>query len=276
MLKPLIKATDLAVSRGWKDCKKKLFKAIHERFGGQIRMFVVGGAAGDKQVAQGLRALGFGFIQGYGLTETSPILTLNPNWAFKDESAGKALPGIELKINHPNDEGIGEIWVKAGSVMLGYYKNIVATQEVFEDGWFKTGDIGFIDRDGYLYIRGRAKNVIIANNGKNVYPEEVEEALLNSDFILEALVYGKKDEKHKEIIAAQIVPDAESIVAYADENKLEVTETFVSEIIKKEIDIVNSSLTSYKRVQTYILRDHEFEKTTTQKIKRYSEINNNE
>ena len=207
---PLIKFSSALQKLGIKNIKRKIFSELHERFGGSIRLFIAGGAAPDPQIAKGLREFGFTFIQGYGLTETSPILTLNQLENFKDEAAGIPLPGVELKIVNPDNDGAGEVYAKGNNVMLGYYKNESLTKDSFEDGWFKTGDIGFIDEDGFLHISGRKKNVIIANNGKNVFPEEIEDLLNRSPFILESFVYGEEDKKHDEVIAVQIVTDAEA------------------------------------------------------------------
>lgn len=174
---PLLKLTGLIEKAGVGGIKKKVFKDLHHKFGGSIRLFIAGGAAPDPEVAKGLREFGFSFIQGYGLTETSPILALNQPDNFKDDAAGLPLSGVEIKINNPDPEGRGEVWAKGPNVMKGYYKNQNLTDEVFDNGWFKTGDIGFMDKEGFLHISGRMKNVIIANNGKNVFPEEIEDIL---------------------------------------------------------------------------------------------------
>ena len=200
---PLIKISDFAAKVGWKDFKKIVFKELHQKFGGAVRLFIAGGAAPDPKVAKGLQEFGFNFIQGYGLTETSPILALNQINNFKNDAAGIPLPGVELKINQPDSDGIGEIYAKGPNVMKGYFNNDRLTAEAFENDWFKTGDLGYFDKDGFLHISGRKKNVIIANNGKNVFPEEIEDILNRSTFIQESLIFGEKDEKHDEIIAAQ-------------------------------------------------------------------------
>jgi long-chain acyl-CoA synthetase len=266
---PLIKLTDVAARFGWKDSKKTVFSEIHERFGGHIRLFIAGGAAPDPAVARGLRDLGFTFIQGYGLTETSPILTLNQIGNFKDDAAGIPLPGVEISINEPNSEGIGEVWAKGPNVMIGFYKNDAATKEVFENGWFKTGDIGYIDGDGFLHICGRKKNVIISRSGKNVFPEEIEDTLNRSPFIQESLVYGEEDPKLDEIIAAQIVVDAEAFIELSESRRVSITPGLINEVISKEVKKANAELTSFKQIKKFTIREQEFEKTTTQKIKRY-------
>ena len=216
-----------------------------------------------------MREFGFNFVQGYGLTETSPILTLNQLNNFKDMAAGIPLKNVHLKINEPNSEGIGEILAEGPNIMLGYYKNPQLTKEVFEGDWFKTGDLGYIDSDGFLHIVGRKKNVIISRTGENVYPEEIEDVLNRSPFIRESLVYGEEDEKHDEIIAAQIVADADAFIEYAEQNNVEINNDLIREIIEVEIKKVNKQLPLHKQVRKFYIRTEEFEKTTTQKIKRY-------
>ncbi len=266
---PLVKLTNIADAIGWKSAKKIVFSELHKKFGGSIRLFIAGGAAPDPKVAKGLREFGFNFVQGYGLTETAPIVALNRLYAFKDNAAGLPLPGVQIKINNPDADGVGEIFVKGDNVMLGYYKNPKLTQEAFENGWFKTGDLGYFDEDGFLHIAGRKKNVIIANNGKNVFPEEIEDLLNRSPFIQECMVYGEQNDKHDEVIAAQIVTDAEAFIEYSEKNNVQITPELVNDIISEEIKKVNKELANYKQIRKFYIRDTEFEKTTTQKIKRY-------
>ena len=265
----LVTLTDFAGKLGLKKLKKKIFKEIHNKFGGSIRLFIVGGAPPDPEVAKGLQGFGFGFLQGYGLTETSPILALNQLDNFKNDAAGIPLPGVKLKIVKPDENGIGEIYAKGDNVMLGYYKNKEKTKETFDGEWFKTGDLGFIDDDGFLHVSGRKKNVIISKNGKNVFPEEIEDVLNKSPFILESVVYGEKDDKQSEIIAAQIVVDSEEFILYSQKNSVQINNNLIEEIIDKEIKRINKDLTPYKRIMRFHIREHEFEKTTTKKIKRY-------
>ncbi|GBD89735.1 long-chain-fatty-acid--CoA ligase FadD15 [bacterium BMS3Abin04] len=259
-----------------KNIKKKIFKEIHDKFGGAIRLFIVGGAPPDPEVAKGLQGFGFGFLQGYGLTETSPILALNQLDNFKNDAAGLPLPGVKLKIVNPDENGIGEIYAKGDNVMLGYYKNKEKTEEAFEDGWFKTGDLGYIDNDGFLHVSGRKKNVIISKNGKNVFPEEIEDMLNKSPFILESVVYGEKDDKQSEVIAAQIVVDSEEFILYSQKNNVQINDKLIDKIIGDEIKRINKNLTSFKRIMRFYIREHEFEKTTTKKIKRYLVMNDTE
>ena len=266
---PLISLTNVFQSIGWKNSKKLVFKELHHKFGGHIRLFIAGGAAPDPKVAKGLRELGFNFVQGYGLTETAPIVALNRLYSFKDNAAGLPLPGLEVKINNPNEHSVGEIFVKGDSVMLGYYKNQKLTDEAFENGWFKTGDIGYFDADGFLHINGRQKNVIISKNGENVFPEEIEDILNRNSFVQECMVYGEEDEKHTEIIAVQIVTDAESFIEYSEKNKITITPELVNDLISEAVKETNKELPAFKQIRKFYVRDSEFEKTTTQKIKRY-------
>ncbi|MBS3944192.1 MAG: AMP-binding protein [Melioribacter sp.] len=266
---PLVKLTNLFESAGLTTLKKKVFSELHHKFGGAVRIFIAGGAAPDPLVAKGLREFGFTFIQGYGLTETSPILALNRLDSFKDNAAGIPLPSVQIKIHRPDENGSGEIWAKGPSVMPGYYKNEKFTNDAFEDGWFKTGDIGFIDDQGFLHINGRKKNVIIPRGGKNVFPEEIEDILNRSPFILESLVFGEKDLKQDEIIAAQIVADAEAFIEYSESNKESITDELINKIIQQEIEKTNKQLAAHKQIKKFYIREKEFEKTTTQKIKRY-------
>ena len=266
---PLISLTNIFESIGWKSSKKIVFKELHHKFGGHIRLFIAGGAAPDPKVAKGLRELGFNFVQGYGLTETSPIAALNRLYSFKDNAAGLPLPGLEIKINNPDENGIGEIYIKGDSVMLGYYKNQKLTEEAFDNGWFKTGDIGFFDEDGFLHINGRQKNVIISKSGENVFPEEIEDILNRNPFVQESMVYGEQDEKHTEIIAVQIVTDAEAFIEYSEKNKVKITPELVNDIIAEAVKETNKELPVVKQIRKFYVRDTEFEKTTTQKIKRY-------
>jgi long-chain acyl-CoA synthetase len=208
-------------------------------------------------------------IQGYGLTETSPILTLNPIECLKDDSAGIPLPGVELEIHDPDSEGTGEIWAKGPNIMLGYYKDEKATLDTFENGWFKTGDLGFVDDDGFLHIAGRLKNLIISKRGENVYPEELEDLLKRSPFVLECMVYGENDPKAGERIVAQIVPDAEAFIELSETGGVRITEALIREVIGKDIAALNRQISSFKQITKFYIRDREFDKTTTQKVKRH-------
>lgn len=220
-------------------------------------------------VSKFFREVGFNIIQGYGLTETSPILALNRLNIFKDAAAGLPLPNVEIKINKPDKNGVGEIIARGPSVMPGYYKNPTATKETFEDGWFKTGDLGYFDEEGFLFICGRKKNVIIANNGENVYPEEIEDVLCRNQFVLECMVYGEEDEKHDERIVALIVPDTSAFIEYSNKNNVQINPELIDNLISQAVKETNKQLVSFKQIKKYYIHEHELEKTTTQKVKRY-------
>lgn len=265
----LINLTDITQSIGWKNSKKLLFGKLHKTLGGSMRLLIAGGAAPDPKVSKFFREVGFNIIQGYGLTETAPILALNRIDNLKDAAAGLPLPNVEIKINNPDKKGVGEIFAKGPSVMPGYYKNPTATQDTFENGWFKTGDLGYIDEDGFLFICGRQKNVIIANNGENVYPEEIEDILNRNQFVLECMVYGEEDEKHDERIVALVVPDTAAFIEYSAKNNVQITPELVDQFISEAIKDTNKQLLPSKQIKKYYLHEHELEKTTTQKVKRH-------
>ena len=269
LVKPLSGAASLTEALGIQGLRKKVFHAVHEKFGGEIRILIAGGAAPNPEVAQGLRSLGFTFLQGYGLTETSPILTLNRLRKFKDDAAGIPLPNVEIRIDRPDEEGRGEIVVRAPSVMMGYYKNDEATRQVLSDGWFATGDYGFLDADGFLHVSGRKKNVIVAANGKNVFPEELEDQINAIPFVLESAVYGARTENGSEDICAMVVPNAETVYEHAGKVGTEVSREWVEDLINREIRALNRRLPLYKQIRKVRIKEGEFEKTTTQKIKRY-------
>lgn len=269
LIPTLRSVSGLLETLGMKDTRRRIFAEIHAKFGGAIRLFIAGGAAVDRKTARGLRSFGFSFIQGYGLTETSPILAVNRPLNFKDEAAGLPMPSVQLKIVDPDRHGRGEIAAKAPSVMLGYYKNEKATREAIQDGWFHTGDIGFLDPDGFLHISGRKKNVIVGRNGENVYPEELEEKILKIPFVLETVVFGEKNRQGDEEIGAVIVPNAEKFIEYSQTENRELTGRLVEKIIHEEIRKLNRTLPGHKVIRRIEIQEREFEKTTTQKIKRY-------
>lgn len=248
-----------------------LFKSVRRQIGlDRLKYLISGGAALPRWISKEYELMGFPILQGYGLSETSPVVSVNLPGKCKNESVGPPLPGVEVKIFNPDSEGIGEIAVRGPIVMKGYYKNMDATKKVFKDGWFLTGDMGKIDKDGFLYITGRKKSVIVTKGGKNIYPEEIEEELLKSPFIKEVLVLARIHPKTKiEEIHAIIYPDFEFIDEWAKENDLEITDEKLEEILEKEIEKVNQKLADYKRVRSFSIREEEFPKTTTQKIKRY-------
>lgn len=239
-------------------------KKVKQKLGlSNIRLILSGGAALADWVGEGLDELGFPILQGYGLSESSPLISVNPPSNPKNDSVGMVIPSVEAKIVDIDSEGNGEIWAKGDNIMKGYYKNDSATKEVLTgDGWLKTGDIGYFDEDGYLYITGRKKFVIVTKGGKNVFPEEVEEKLCKSPFIEEAMVFSPDDSQ----IQAIIYPNY-------DELKEKLGEDFdpsiCKDFIQTKIREANKDLEAYKKVSKFELREEEFPKTTTRKIKRH-------
>lgn len=247
------------------DIRRKLFKAIIDNFGGSIRLFISGGAAVDPQVVQGFQDFGIHCVQGYGLTECSPIIALNRNCDYNNAAAGLPLPNTEIRIDNPNEEGIGEIIAKGPNIMLGYYENEEATREAIVDGWFHTGDLGYMDKDKFVYITGRKKNVIVTKNGKNIYPEEIETLLSRSPLIAECLVYGKEGAGTGEVeVAAELYPDLEKVKEVLGEEN--PTQDQIRALLEKEVLKVNKSLELFKYIRSFTVRDIEFEKTTSRKI----------
>ncbi len=247
------------------DVMRRIFSAIHMSLGNNIELFISGGAAINPQVIRDYEALGLPMIQGYGMTENAPIIAVNRDNYSKADSVGKPMPGTEVKILNKDENGVGEIICKGPSVMLGYYNDPEATAEVIRDGWLFTGDYGRFDEEGFLYICGRKKNVIIAKNGKNIFPEEIEYLLLEDPFIEEVVVYGVLDRKNDDIVVkAEIFPNIENI----KEALGDIDEAGLSEAIKHAIEQVNDKMPAYKRIKRFKLRSEEFEKTSTRKIRR--------
>ena len=245
---------------------KKLFKDVHNAFGGKMRMFIAGAAPVDPEIIENFNLMGINTFQGYGLTENCPIVAVHRDRYHHGSGVGPALPNTEIRIFEPDEDGIGEVITKNDSVMLGYYENPEATAEVLKDGWLYTGDYGFIDEEGFLHITGRKKNVIVTQNGKNIFPEEVEYYLLKSDYIKEVVVTGDQDKKSGNlIVTAHIVPEMD--VLRAREGKLNDQE--MNQFFKKQVDLANKNMPPYKRVKRIEIRSEEFEKTSTRKIKRF-------
>jgi long-chain acyl-CoA synthetase len=245
-------------------------KKIRAAFGGNP-VFISGGAALDPVIASTLMDLGLNVYQGYGITETSPVIAVETPQVKRLGTVGKPLPGVEVKIHEPNNEGVGEIWARGPNIMLGYYNNQEATNEAITDGWYHTGDLGRIDADGYLIICGRVKNLIVTANGKNVYPEEVENEILNSQFVSEIMVYGHKVDQSSEEVYAIIYPDQDALDAYAAETgSIQFDPREIESLIRKEVLERGKNLADYKRIKRFTLRDVEFPKTTTRKIKRFA------
>jgi len=243
------------------DVRRKLFAELHETFGGKLRLMVVGAAPLRSEVIQFFETVGITVCQGYGITECSPLVSVNRNNKTADpETVGMPLPCLEVMIDNPGEDGNGEILVKGKTVMLGYYKNPEETARVMRDGWFHTGDLGHIDERGFLSITGRCKNLIVLDNGKNVYPEELENYAMNLPYIAEVVVRGVKDEKEKTVLLAEVFLSKEKIKelgAAPDEGT-----------ILSDLRALTAALPMYKQISRVEIRPTEFEKTTTKKIKR--------
>ena len=251
------------------DIRKKLFHEIHDTLGGKVRLFVAGGAALDKETEKGFNDLGFRLVQGYGLTETSPVVAAEDDKYTRLGSIGKAFPSLEVKILHPNEEGVGELAVKGPSVMLGYYQNEEATKEIIdEQGWINTGDLAYIDKDDFIFITGRQKNVIVQKNGKNIYPEELEALLNKIEGVKESFVYGKPEDDGDMKICCKVVYDKE----FWQEEHSNISEEEIREKIWQQVKKINKTMPAYKYIREMILTDEELIKTTTQKIKRHEEL----
>lgn len=246
--------------------KRKFFAEIHESLGGKLDLIVSGGAPIDPEVLRGLRAFGFRVVQGYGLTECAPLAAVNPDRAPRDRSAGVVLPGGEFKIIDKDPEGVGEICYRGDNVMLGYYKMPEETAQVKKNGWLHTGDLGYVDEDGYLIITGRKKNVIVTANGKNVFPEELEAYLMRSDFVRECVVVGYMNERKKDYdIVALIYPDRDHA---SEELGEKASDREIYKHLCDAVDEINATVQSYKRIDLLITVDEEFPKNSSRKIKR--------
>ena len=260
------------------DIKRKVFSEIYENLGGNIKYIVSAAAPIDAKIGKWVQDIGIIFLQGYGLTETAPISALTPEYDTKIGSAGKAVICAELKIDNPNENGEGEVLIKSETLMLGYYEDEEATNEVIKidengDRWFYSGDVGYLDEEGFLFITGRSKNVIVTQNGKNIYPEEIELMLGNISEIKECMVYGKEVEGQKElVVSVKVIPNYEEIEA---KHGKDLNDEQIYNIIWEKIKEVNHKLTSYKAIKNLEIKKDEFVKTTTMKIKRYAEISKN-
>ena len=252
------------------DVKRKVFSEIHRNLGGKLRIMVSAAAPIDPKIGKWIEDIGIEFLQGYGLTETAPIAAFTPEDKPKVGSVGKAVNCAEIKIDNPNEKGEGEILIKSSTLMLGYYDMEEETKKAIVDGWFHSGDVGYLDSEGYLYITGRQKNVIVTRNGKNVYPEELELMIGKIPFVKECMVYGYEDEEKDDWkVAVKVIPNYDEI------KKIEkdADEKIAYDIIWKEIkEKVNKKLVSYKAIKRLEIKNDEFEKTTTMKIKRFAEL----
>jgi long-chain acyl-CoA synthetase len=255
------------------DKSRTIFKSVYASFGGNLRLLVTGAAAIDPNVVRGFQDLGFEVVMGYGLTETAPLLTGTPDFGNRYKKAGSVgpvVPGGEMDIIDKNEEGIGEIIYRGPNVMKGYYNMPDKTAEVLIDGWFHTGDLGFVDEEGWLYITGRKKNIIVTKTGKNIYPEEIEKYLMQIKYIEECMVYGMEPEDGDDtVVSVQVRPNYEKIYEEYGEN---YDDDQVYDLIKKSIAEINQQIPNYKRVRNVTIRLQEFVKTTTKKIKRQQNI----
>lgn len=246
---------------------KKMFKSVHDAFGSEMEMFISGGAAIDPKVIEDFQAMGIPMIQGYGMSENAPIIAVNKDRYSKAASVGKPMPGTEVRIVNKDESGIGEIICKGPSVMMGYFENETATEEVLKNDWLYTGDYGYLDRNGFLYVSGRKKNVIVTKGGKNIFPEEIEYHLLQNEYIKEAMVYGAEDGgAGNTVIGVSIYPDYDLIKG----TKGDLSEKEIYNFIVSVVDGVNSKIAQYQRIKRIAVRKTDFEKTTTGKIKRFS------
>ncbi len=250
--------------------RKNEFKEIHDILGGNIKLFLSGAAALDPKIEEKYRLLGLNLVQGYGLTETSPVVAVGTDENYRLGSIGKAVPNVEVKLKDVNEEGVGELIVKGPSVMLGYYNNDSATKDVIKNEWFYTGDLAKIDKDGYIYICGRKKSVIVLKNGKNVYPEELESLINKIEGVNESFVFGKQVSEDKENIKinVKIVFDREKIeeVYKIKEDKE------IHNLIFEKLKEINSAMPKYKAIKGMILTEKPLIKTTTNKIKRQENL----
>ena len=255
------------------DIRKKLFGEILEKLGGGLRYIISGASPLDPVVARDFAAMGITVVQGYGMTETSPVIAAENEYTIEAGSIGKAIPGIEVAIDDPDSEGVGEIIVRGGIVMQGYYENQEATDEILEpDGWLHTGDLARISAKGNIFICGRKKSVIVLKNGKNVYPEELEILVGNLPYVQENMVFGEAREKDGDlkdlVLSVRIVYDPQRIAETRGASTMEEIEAAV----KADIDAISAELPAYKQIYRRYLTTEPMEKTTTGKIKRYKQI----
>lgn len=264
-LTTIIKVADaLHLSR---NTRRKLFSAVLAGLGGNIRLMVSGAAAISPTVAKFYRSIGVAFLQGYGLTECSPIICLNSDKEFIDASAGKPLPGVEIVILDKDTDGIGEICAKGPNIMKGYLDMPEENERIFEGGYFHTGDLGYMDDKDFVFITGRKKSMIVTKTGKNIFPEELEQKLAKSKYVEECLVFGVNDKDGDSIVTAAVFP---ALQVFEDEFK-NTDKKFMYNKIMELVKEVNAQVPTYKAIKKLVIRDTEFVKTTTRKIKRYGE-----
>jgi len=266
-----LKANKLGYAMFKMGIRKPVVKKLAAKLGGKLRLVVTGGAPCDPDVLIGFEQLGIKVLEGYGLTETAPVLTLNPFAKPKPGSVGMALPGVEIIIMDPDAGGNGEIAARGPNLMKGYYNNPEATEAVFRDGWFLTGDLGFIDAEGYITITGRKKSLIVNREGKNIHPEEVEYQVSKSSLIREVLALGYRDPDVKvgEQVGVIVVPNQEELDAYQAKHRKSLNDREIAELIRSEVKKQAAEIADYKRPRRIQIRWEEFDKTSTGKVKRY-------
>lgn len=259
-----------AASKVGIDLKKVFFKEIIDTFGGSMRLIICGAAPINPQILKDFEAFGIQIIFGYGLTECAPLAMLNHDRLHLAESVGEIIPGSEAKILNPDESGVGEICVRGDMVMLGYYQNPEETAKVIdEEGWFHTGDLGYVDKKGCYYISGRCKNVIVTSNGKNIYPEELEYHLGTDIRVGESLVLADTNKKGETIVAARIFPNFEELKERYGKDEKDFTDEELHDIFKEVVDSINAKLPPFKAIVDFKIRRTEFVKTTTSKIMRH-------
>lgn len=250
------------------DLRKVFFKQVLDNFGGNLRLVLYGAAPMNKDTIVGFNNLGIDLVQGYGLTETSPVISAETDKEKRPGSVGLVLPTLEAKIINPDENGEGELAVKGPSVMMGYYKNDEENKKALKDGWFYTGDYAYIDKDGFLFITGRKKDIIVLKNGKNVYPQEIEFLINKLPYVTESLVYQRERSNTDTMLCAKIVYDKDIIKDVLGDKK----EEEYKNIIWNEIKEINKTLPVFKHIKNIDITTEPFVKTTTQKVKRYEEL----
>ena len=253
------------------DIRRKLFKQIIDQLGGKMRFVISGGAPLDPKVQKGFIDLGIDMVQGYGLTETSPVIAAENKFKARNGSIGVPMENLTIEIVNKDENNIGELRVKGPNVMLGYYENEEETNKVLKDGWFHTGDLGYIDKDGFIFITGRQKNMIVLKNGKKIFPEEIETLVNRIDLVEECMVFGMPDEVDKNDIklSVKVVYNKEEVKQQYGDISFDEIKNIIWDRIKNE---VNTTVPRYKHIMNMILTDKELIKTTTKKVKRNEEL----
>lgn len=252
------------------DVRRKLFKQVIDALGGELRLVISGGAPADPVISKGFNSLGIKVVQGYGLTETAPVIAAEDNWHMKNGSVGIAMINDTIEIVNKDENGIGQIRVKGPNVMLGYYEMPEETSEVLKDGWFYTGDLGYKDKEGFIFITGRSKNMIVLKNGKKIFPEEIETVVSRIELVAENMVYGKPDKNDKNDVKLSVIIVYDKEIA--KEKYPDKTEDELYKIIWEQIKEINKEFPRYKHIQNMILTSEELIKTTTKKIKRQDNL----